>query len=283
MNITEEILTERQKSCIPDVSFELIPIKNLVSNQDYQRPLSESHIRKALEEFDVYQINPVKVSRRDGINYVFDGQHTIEIVASESGSRETPVWCMIYDDLKYTEEAHIFADQQKHVKNLVPYETFIAHIEAGDEKQKMIEATVKSYGLNITNSQAINGICAISTLEKIYDRYGQKILDSTLRLAIATWEGETNSLSGNVLMGIAKIIVAYGDSLREDVFKDHVGKMSVKSIIRTARERRPGALGYSEAMMLAYNAKNKYHLSLKTLYGGKSVTNDPDEEYGIEN
>lgn len=283
MNITEEILTERQKRCIPDVSFELIPIKNLVSNQDYQRPLSESHIRKALEEFDVYQINPVKVSRRDGINYVFDGQHTIEIVASESGSRETPVWCMIYDDLKYTEEAHIFADQQKHVKNLVPYETFIAHIEAGDEKQKMIEATVNSYGLNITNSQAINGICAISTLEKIYDRYGQKILDSTLRLAIATWEGETNSLSGNVLMGIAKIIVAYGDSLREDVFKDHVGKMSVKSIIRTARERRPGALGYSEAMMLAYNAKNKYHLSLKTLYGGKSVTNDPDEEYGIEN
>ncbi len=283
MNITEEILTERQKRCIPDVSFELIPIKNLVSNQDYQRPLSESHIRKALEEFDVYQINPVKVSRRDGINYVFDGQHTIEIVASESGSRETPVWCMIYDDLKYTEEAHIFADQQKHVKNLVPYETFIAHIEAGDEKQKMIEATVKSYGLNITNSQAINGICAISTLEKIYDRYGQKILDSTLRLAIATWEGETNSLSGNVLMGIAKIIVAYGDSLREDVFKDHVGKMSVKSIIRTARERRPGALGYSEAMMLAYNAKNKYHLSLKTLYGGKSVTNDPEEEYGFEN
>lgn len=283
MNITEEILTERQKRCIPDVSFELIPIKNLVSNQDYQRPLSESHIRKALEEFDVYQINPVKVSRRDGINYVFDGQHTIEIVASESCSRETPVWCMIYDDLKYTEEAHIFADQQKHVKNLVPYETFIAHIEAGDEKQKMIEATVKSYGLNITNSQTINGICAISTLEKIYDRYGQKILDSTLRLAIATWEGETNSLSGNVLMGIAKIIVAYGDSLREDVFKDHVGKMSVKSIIRTARERRPGALGYSEAMMLAYNAKNKYHLSLKTLYGGKSVTNDPDEEYGIEN
>ena len=107
MNITEEILTERQKRCIPDVSFELIPIKNLVSNQDYQRPLSESHIRKALEEFDVYQINPVKVSRRDGINYVFDGQHTIEIVASESGSRETPVWCMIYDDLKYTEEEFI--------------------------------------------------------------------------------------------------------------------------------------------------------------------------------
>ena len=37
----ESILTDRQKRCIPDVTFELIPIRNLVSNQDYQRPLSE--------------------------------------------------------------------------------------------------------------------------------------------------------------------------------------------------------------------------------------------------
>lgn len=84
--IPGDMLTDAQRRCIPDVSFELIPIRNLVSNQEYQRPLSENHIRKALEEFDVYQINPVKVSRRDGINYVFDGQHTIEIIASESNS-----------------------------------------------------------------------------------------------------------------------------------------------------------------------------------------------------
>jgi hypothetical protein len=201
---------------------ELIPIRNLVSNQEYQRPLSENHIRKALEEFDVYQINPVKVSRRDGINYVFDGQHTIEIIASESGSRDTPVWCMIYDDLKYKEEAHIFADQQKHVKALSSFETFKAHIEADDPKQKMIEAIVQSYGLAITSTKAKNGISAVSTLERIYDKYGQAVLDRTLRLAAATWEGENNSFSGNILMGIARIVVAYGDTVRDDVFKDHV-------------------------------------------------------------
>lgn len=276
----DDMLTEEQRKCIPDVSFELIPIRNLVSNQDYQRPLSKGHIRKALEEFDVYQINPVKVSRRDGINFVFDGQHTIEIVASESGSRDTPVWCMIYDDLKYKEEAHIFADQQKHVKSLSPYETFKAHIEAGDELQKMIEATVQSYGLTISSTLSNNSICAVSTLERIYEKYGVNVLDSTIRLAVATWEGENNSLSGNMLMGIARIIVAYGDSLKEDVFKDHLGRVSVKSIIRTAKERRPGALGFSEAMMIVYNNKNKYRLSLRTLYGGKtSPADDADDEY----
>jgi len=273
----EQILTEKQKRCIPDVTFELIPIKNLVSNQEYQRPLSESHIRKALEEFDVYQINPVKVSRRDGVNYIFDGQHTVEIVASESGSRDTPVWCMVYE-LKYTEEAHIFADQQKHVKSLVPYEMFKAHIEAGDAKQMMIKSVVESYGLSITSTQQVNGVCAVSTLERIYDKFGQAVMDRTLRLAVATWEGEMNSLSGNILMGIARIVVAYGDSLKEDVFKDHVGRVSVKSIIRTAKERRPGAMGFAEAMMIAYNNKNKYRLSLRTLYGGKNVTYEDEGE-----
>lgn len=80
---------------VPNVHFEKIPIKNLVSNQDYQRNLSQAHIEKTAENFDIFQINPVKVSRRDGINYVFNGQHTIEIVALASGSRETPVWCIL--------------------------------------------------------------------------------------------------------------------------------------------------------------------------------------------
>ena len=65
-------------------------------------------MKKAIEDFDLNQINPVKVSRRDGVNYVFNGQHTIEIVATVSGSRETPVWCMIYDSLDYKNEADIF-------------------------------------------------------------------------------------------------------------------------------------------------------------------------------
>lgn len=107
---------------VPNVHFEKIPICDLVSNQDYQRALSKDHILKTAENFDLYQINPAKVSRRDGLNYVFDGQHTIEVVALVSGSRETPVWCMVYDDMGYIKEADTFANQQKHVKRLSPYD-----------------------------------------------------------------------------------------------------------------------------------------------------------------
>ena len=265
---------------VPNVHFEQIPIKNLVSNQEYQRNLSRKHVQKAAEHFDLCQINPVKVSRRNGINYVFNGQHTIEIVALVSGSRETPVWCMVYEDLEYEQEADIFANQMKYVKPLNPYEVFMANIEAGNDKQVIIKSLVESYRLTIGKQRGNNVICAVSSLESIFDKYGYHVLDRVLRLCVAAWEDDMNSFSANIINGLARIIVAYGDSIRDDVFKEKVGALSVKALTRNAKERRVGSLGFAEAMMIAYNFKCKYKLSLSRLYskGDYEPTDDEFEE-----
>ena len=274
---------EDLKRFVPNVHFELIPIKNLVSNQDYQRSLSETQITRAIEDFDVYQIKPVKVSRRNGVNYVFDGQHTIEIVAAKSGSRETPVWCMIFDDLEYKEEAHIFAEQQKNKKNLVPFEVFNAHVEAGEQKYLLIKGLVNSYGLEVAgDSNERKNICAVSALENVYDSYGYHILDRTIRLLLATWEGELGSFSGTMIKAVAKIIVTYGSELQEEMFKVNVGNYTVRSIVRRAKEIRPGILGFATALVYAYNDKKKKNiLSPDRLYVGKVkpiqfTVDDPD-------
>jgi hypothetical protein len=259
---------------VPNVHFELIPIKSLVSNQDYQRNLSKTHIRRTSENFDLNQINPVKVSRRDGINYVFNGQHTIEIVATVSGSRDTPVWCMIYDELDYTQEADTFANQQKFVKPLVPYEIFMANLEAGNDEQLMIKSLVESYGLQVGYSRSPGVICAVSSLEFIQEKYGFHVLDRTIRLCVGTWEGEMNSLSSNMLKGIARLIVAFEDEMRDDVFKDKVGRYSAKEISRTAKERKVGSLGYAEAILIAYNRKMKNTLRWAKLYTRKGEMPD---------
>lgn len=267
----------QQNMFVPNVRFELIPIKELVSNQDYQRTLSIAHIRRAVENFDLYQINPVKVSRRNGINYVFNGQHTIEIVVAASGSRDTPVWCMVYEDLTYIHEASVFADQQKFVKPLKPMETFIAHIEAKEDKYLMIQDLVHSYHLEISGSRQNGTIAAVGALEYIYDKYGYHVLDKTLRLCVGTWEGEQYSLSANILKGIARMVYAYGDLLRDDIFKDRIGLLSIKQLTRTAKERRPGALGFSEAMVIQYNKRCKYRLSIQRLYS-KNLDDYIEEE-----
>lgn len=255
---------------IPEVRFEKIPIRNLVSNQTYQRNLSLSHIRRTAANFNVYQINPVKVSRRDGVNYVFNGQHTIEIVAAVSGSRETPVWCMVYEDMEYTEEAGIFANQQKFVKPLNPYEIFTANIEAGNDQQIIIKQLVESYGLQVSCNRGPNRICAVSTVEFICEKYGLNVLDHTLRLCVGTWEGESDSLSSAIIKGISLLIVAYGDALRDDQFIERVGKFSPREISRNARERKMGTMGYAEVMLTAYNKKTKYPLPWSRLHALRS-------------
>ena len=269
---------------VPNVYFEKIPIKNLVSNQDYQRNLSRGHIQKAAENFDLCQINPVKVSRRDGINYVFNGQHTIEIVAMVSGSRETPVWCMIYEDLSYAHEADIFANQMKYVKGLLPYEVFMANIEANNPHQLMIRDVVESYGLEIGTKTAPGIICAVSTLENIYTKFGVHVLSRTLRLIIGAWEGDVKSFSANILNAVAKLCVTYKGQLDEENFKEKCGAISVKALNRIAKERRPGAMGFAEAMVIEYNGKKKnsaHRLDIRLLYA-RDVSlwaeNDTDDD-----
>lgn len=266
---------------VPKVQYELIPIRNLVSNQEYQRNLSVKHVQKAAANFDLYQVNPVKVSRRDGVNYVFNGQHTIEIIALVSGSRETPVWCMIYDDLIYSHEADIFANQMRYVKPLLPYEVFMANIEAGNDKQLIIRDLVESYNLTITSNSSPGGICAVATLETIYDKFGFDTLDRVLRLCIGAWEGAPMSFSSNMMNGVARLINAYGDSLKDNLFVEKLGRYSVKEISRTAKERRAGSLGYAEALLIFYNKKSHSPLRWDTLYAKKPPVkkrNSPAEE-----
>ena len=265
---------------VPNVHFEQIPIKDLVSNQDYQRNLSLGHINRAAENFDLYQINPVKVSRRDGVNYVFNGQHTIEIVALVSGSRETPVWCMIYDYLSYTAEANIFANQQKFVKPLQPYEVFNANVEAGNDTQLIIKSLVESYGLTIGNKKGPGIICAVSTLENIYTNYGMQTLNRTLRLIIGAWEGDLHSFSANILNAVAKLISVFGDGLNDDIFKEKLGAVSVKQLTRVAKERKSGCMGFAETMIIEYNGKKKSRanrLSMSRLYS-KGYSGDIGED-----
>ena len=272
---------------IPKVHFELVPIKNLVSNQDYQRNLSMLHVKKAVENFDLNQINPIKVSRRNGINYVFNGQHTAEIVAMASGSRDTPVWCMIYDDLEYAEEADIFANQMKNVKPLSPLEIFNANCEAGNDKELLIRDLVESYDLHISSSSLPGNIMAISTIENIYDKYGYNVLDRILKLIIMTWEGEQRSFSSNILNGMARLVCTFGDNLKDELFKEKLGEISIKELSKVAKERRAGSLGYAEAMLIQYNKRQRSGgLSWNLLYSNKSdkaKKNNGTEEAQAEN
>ena len=245
-------MIDELRDFVPNVHFELIPIRDLVSNQEYQRNLS--------------WINPIKVSRRNGTNYVFNGQHTAEIVAAVSGSRDTPVWCMIYDELDYEQEADIFANQMKNVKPLSPYDVFNGHCQAGNDKELLIKGLVESFNLQVSSKTGPGLICAVGALESIFDKYGYEMLEKVLGLIIMTWEGEQKSFSANIMNGMARFLYSYQDKVSETVFKEKLGIISIKELTKTAKERKAGSLGFAEAMLIYYNKRLKCPLPWNELY-----------------
>ena len=264
---------DKFEAFVPKFHMELIPINNLVSNQDYQRKLSQRHIDRMVENFDINQINPVKVSRRNELNLVINGQHTIEAVAMVSRSRKCPVWCMVYDNLEYSHEAKIFAEQQKYTKPLSPFEIFMANLEADSDKHIIIKGIVEQCELRLAPTGRNGCICAVSSLSEIYEKYGYEGLERTLRLIVRTWEGEANSLTANMLRGAALLLAKFGNSLRDDLFAERVGSVSAREIMRTAKERRAGSIGYAETMLLLYNKKTKSALSIARLYSKEEEKN----------
>ena len=55
----------------------------------------------------------------------------------------------------------------------------------------------------------------------------------------------------------------------DEIFKEKVGTVSIKTLTRIAKDRRPGTMGFAEAMVLEYNGKKKFsphRLSINKLY-----------------
>ena len=92
------------------------------------------------------------------------------------------------------------------------------------------------------------------------------MLDRILKLIIATWEGEVKSFSANIMNGLARLLYAYQDNIKDEIFKEKLGEISIKEISKTAKERRAGSLGYAEAMLIFYNNSMKCPLQWNILY-----------------
>ena len=88
------------------------------------------------------------------------------------------------------------------------------------------------------------------------------------------------SLCATILKGIARLLDCYGESLRADLFVERLSRVPVKEIIRSARERNNGSLGYAEALLTYYNKKTRYPLRWSKLYKNASDVDVEEEDVG---
>ena len=187
--------------------IEHIPLEK-IKPCDYQRPTHPAQVAGIVKYFDEARLGTLTVSLRDGVYYLIDGSHRISALRTLGYTHAS---CEVLVGLTNQQESNYFRKQNKGKRLLTPFDFFNAGLIAKDEKCLNINDTVKANGFQISKAHTdFRNIAAINTLFEIYESYGLRVLDDTLRIIALSWNGLTRATQSDSLIGVAEFVNRYG-------------------------------------------------------------------------
>ena len=253
-NQNKEMNNMEIKTCMVSLDSAL-----LERDFSYQRPVNMNRVKEIVAEFDPDLVNILKVSFRDGHYYVFDGSHTLEALRIVNAKEHFQVICKLYKGLTYEREAQLFALQNGNATRVgTPYK-MRALERAGDTPTVQFLEATRGTGFEISPGERTskkNTIAAVCKASAVYDQLGEEQYKAMLKLIKETWDGESWSVSQNMLSGMAIFYKTFGDKLSKDRFVKKLCLADQISILKAARkhDNLPVGYQYAYAIAQAYNA-----------------------------
>ena len=229
-----------------------------LSSAPYQRPVDANRVKKIAEDFDPRLVNCLKVSKRDGKFYVFDGAHTLAALKMVKGNTPFKVDCKIFNNLSYEDEAYLFALQSGNSKEVAFNYRLKAMLISNSEEALAFRKHTENTGLCLSENGCTaskNTIAALAKAYKLYEKFGWQRYEDILNLIHDTWNGEKWSLSGYMLGGVSVFLNAYAESFSRDRFIKRLAGVDYEALRATARQMsgRSADVAHAIAIAKAYN------------------------------
>lgn len=236
--------------------------KDLVSSQPYQRDIDQKEVAYLVSNFDPHKFGVIKVSYRDGVYYVFDGQHRITAFKIVNGNRDGFVRCEVHYGLTYEDEARYFADQYLGAKKVDIVYRWRALFEAKEEPVYTIVTSVRAVGIEVkfTKSKAANRIIAFKQLNDMWNKAKSEETLRILTLLKKTWETDINGFDGNIILGMREFFLTYSEEIVDETFVKQMKKVSPAIIVTEGRKDMLSKDGLNFAKVIW----SKYNNGLKT-------------------
>ncbi len=240
-----------------------IPANLVKVDTTYQRNIDERRVQRIVNSFDPNLVNPPKVSFRDGMYYVFDGQHTLAALITIYGPA-AKVECAVYTGLTQEQEALLFVAQTGDSANVSALDKLRARYNVGEADAVEIVDGAKEAGVIVDFHHGIrkNGCMSASALENAHKHLSYEDYVDALRILRESWDGDIDGLRSHHVNGIAHFIKVYG--------KD----FSKERLIRRLSTVSPNAI-YRDALSSAFSRKvavSKCYLNLYNKYAkGKAL------------
>ena len=251
--------------------MKLIPARLIVANRGYQRDTNASEIKSIVNSFDYHHVNPVKVTKKDGLYYAFDGQHTALALRALFGEEYLVPSMVYYDVVTVDDEAKLFEEANTIAKGKKVSQMALwkSRIFRNEPTAMTIKGIVESNGLKIasTRNSGKRYIYALNALERSYVDLGNDLFKETIEIISKAWSGEPDSLTAPIIKGISRFVKTYHDKYNKtDLIRKLSRTAAIKIICAGNASIDPGAVKYAREILNVYNANRKQENRLPDLF-----------------
>lgn len=240
-----------------------INTKMLFVDQLYQREVDKGRIQQMNKQYRAELVNAIKVSYRDGKFWIFDGQHTAELLKLRNRGRDLPVECKVFYGLTWLDECELFLLQNGVSRSVSMSDRFKARFNRGDKDVVAMVNIAEKLGIRVdfTKSKGDNRICALTTLNRVYNSLGDDDYAEMLSIIKEAWGGDTVSYSAEILKGMFIFYSTYKGQYNKKRLLTQLGRVSPSVIIREGKaSTAPGFSKYARQILNAYNYQTKNKL-----------------------
>lgn len=231
--------------------------KYLISDPAYQRTVDMNRVKRIVSEFNPNLVNPIKVSRRGGQYYVFDGQHTLSALKMVYGAKGNfKVNCLVYEGLTQKEEAELFAEQTGISRKVKANAKFKALCVAGNEEIIRWKNVTEHMGvkMDFSEGKARYKIVACTKAYRIWNNTTEREYREILEIIIKAWNGEAESFNTEILGGVYEFYKQYKGQFKKEILSKQLSKVSPMYIIREGKLSSIGAdKRFAKQIAYAYN------------------------------
>ena len=248
-----------KRSTAHPYDMKLIPARLIVANRGYQRDTDAAEIKSIVSNFDYHHVNPVKVTKKDGLYYAFDGQHTALALRTLFGD-EYLVPCMVYYDVATVDdEAKLFeeANTKAKGKKVSQMALWKSRIFRNDPTAVTIKNICGNNGLKIatTRNSGKKYIYALNALERAYLDLDAVLFGEFIEILASAWDGEADSLTAPILKGLSRFVEVYhGKYDKTRLVKKLSRTPAIKIICAGNASVGPGAVKYAREILNIYNS-----------------------------
>ncbi len=207
-----------------DITNELVHIDNLEINPNAQRALDTGRAKRMANNFLPQAAGTLVVCRRDGKNYVVDGQHRL---AAARMAGVTTMTCEIHHGLSQQHEAELFLINNKESKPPTKYDEYRIGLIAEHPLFVETQQVLDKHGLRMAPGPTTNAIGAISAVTGIVQTHGADILDASLTVLERAFGRHEATWEGTMLHGVATFIHRHLSPPTEDALQQLGDRLAI--------------------------------------------------------